>query len=77
VIVVTEQVFKDDGTLEHTSEKQWSLKFRFLNELRKLKGMPAQVIADLSKGNVSMFVIDGVTRKIEITPQLYLGNLDE
>lgn len=76
MITVTETVFKDDGTVEHTSSKNWSLKFRFLNEFKKLKGVSSFVVSDLSKSNTATFTIDGVKRKIDIDSQLYLGDKD-
>lgn len=76
MIVVKETVFKEDGSVEYETEKQWSLKFRFLNAFKKISGVSSHVISDLSKSNESEFVIDGVKRKISITPQLYTGDLD-
>lgn len=74
MITVNETVFKDDGTVEYETSREWKLKFRFLNEFKKIKGVSSWVIADLSEKNEAIFEIDGVKRKITIDPHIYLGN---
>lgn len=73
MITVTEHVYKDDGTIEHSSKKEWRLKSRFLNQLKKIPGISSYTISELHLKNEAAFEIDGVKRKIDIQPRIELG----
>lgn len=72
MITVTEKVWNGDA-VEYETKKEWQLKSRFINALKKLPGVSSHAICDLAKNNHVEFEIDGIKRTIDIQPHVELG----